>query len=86
MPDQHTVCHNDTMRRTTVMADDLTLERLKSLARDRGVSLGQIIREALNEKAAQYRPKPHSVGIASSRRGRVSETTATERVPPRSWR
>ena len=74
------------MRRTTIMAEEQTLEQLRDLARERGVSLGTVIREALQAKAAERRPVPRSLGIASSRAGRTSETTASGRVPPRSWR
>lgn len=78
--------HNDIMERTTVMADSETLERLRALARDRGKSLAEVVREALDEKAKEYRPKPTFLGIASSGRTNVAGTAATERVPPRSWR
>ena len=78
--------YNDAMERTTIMADEATMDRLRALARDRGVSLAQVVREALVEKAAEHRPKPRSVGIASSGPGRTSEQAATRRTPPRSWR
>jgi len=74
------------MIRTTIMADEETLARLRALAIERGISLAAVIREALAEKATEYRPKPLSLGIGASGRSDISETEATERVPPRSWR
>jgi hypothetical protein len=74
------------MKRTTIVADERTLDQLKALARDRGISFAQIIREALEAKATQFRPKPESLGIAASRRGsRTSERAGVGRTPPRSW-
>jgi hypothetical protein len=74
------------MVRTTVMADQQTMDRLKALARDRGVSLATIVREALEDKAKEYRPKPKSLGMGSSGRSDIATTEGSERVPPRSWR
>jgi len=74
------------MERTTVMATPETLRRLRALARDRGTSFAEVVREALDEKAGEYRPRPTSLGIASSGPNRVARTEATEPVPPVSWR
>ncbi|HXF71913.1 MAG TPA: ribbon-helix-helix protein, CopG family [Actinomycetota bacterium] len=74
------------MIRTTVMADERTMERLRALARERGVPLSHVVREALEEKARQYRPKPRSLGIGSSGPNRVASTLATEPQPPAPWR
>jgi hypothetical protein len=68
------------------MADPVTLERLKELARARGVSLAEVVREALDEKARSYRPKPISIGSGESKPSRTASETATRRQPPRSWR
>ena len=68
-----------------MMADQQTLDRLRALARDRGVSFATIVREALEAKAKEYRPKPH-LGIFDSGENDIASTVATERVPPRSWR
>ncbi|MGQ0678656.1 MAG: CopG family transcriptional regulator [Actinomycetota bacterium] len=38
------------MKRTTIVADESTLNRLSVLARSRGVSMGHLVREALREK------------------------------------
>lgn len=54
------------MKRTTIMADPEVVERLKRLAADRGVPFSEVVREALVEKAAEFRPKPRSLGIGQS--------------------
>jgi len=74
------------MKRTTIVADDHVVQKLKALARDRGVSFAVVAREALEDKALQYRPKPQSIGVAKSSHTKTAATTAGERQPPRSWR
>jgi hypothetical protein len=74
------------MLRTSIVADDHVIARLKGLARERGVSFSQVVREALEEKASTYRPKPKSIGVFRSSRTDIASTDATERVPPVSWR
>jgi hypothetical protein len=74
------------MERTTVMARPETLDRLRALARDRGTSFAEVVREALDEKAKEYRPTPTSLGIVSSGGSDVARNEATEPVPPMSWR
>jgi len=74
------------MKRTTIVADDHVVQKLKALARDRGVSFAEVAREALEDKAMQYRPKPQSMGVASSSPAKTAATTASKRQPPRSWR
>ena len=70
------------MVRTTVMADQIVMERLKALAAERGVSLSILIREALEEKAGEYRPKPSFMGMLDSGSTDTSTTIATDRLPP----
>lgn len=74
------------MKRTTIVADEQTLERLRALARKRNVSFAEVVREALDDKASEHRPKPKSLGIAGSGRSDVSEKAGVGRTPPRSWR
>jgi hypothetical protein len=73
------------MERTTVMADPEVLDRLRELARERGVSFAEVVREAMSEKALEYRPKPKSIGLFSSGRSDGSKA-ATDPQPPVSWR
>jgi hypothetical protein len=68
------------------MADEETVERLKALASDRGVAFSEVVREALAEKAAEYRPKPKSLGIAEWHKPSAAARNVSGRVPPRSWR
>ena len=51
------------------MADEATLDLLKNMARERHVSLAEVVREALQEKAQSYRPKPASIGAGRDGRG-----------------
>lgn len=75
--------HHTPMQRTTIMAEPETLERLRALARERGVSFAEVAREALQAKAAEYRPRPSCFGIGSSGRRDVSERAGVGRTPPR---
>jgi hypothetical protein len=74
------------MKRTTIMADEETLGRLQELARDQGRSFAAVVREAPDEKAATYRPRIESLGIASSEPSGTAAEKGSERTPPRSWR
>lgn len=69
-----------------MMLPEDTLERLRKLAADRRASLAEVIREALEEKARSYRPRPRSLGIAASGITDTARRTADERPAPRSWR
>ncbi len=73
------------MKRTTVMAEESTLDHLRRLADERGVSFAEVVREALEQKASEYRPRPRSVGVGSSGDDGVLRE-GEGRVPPRSWR
>lgn len=44
------------MERTTVMAEERVLHRLRALAKSRGVSFGELVREALEEKLEREQP------------------------------
>jgi hypothetical protein len=52
------------MSRTTIMADDGLLDRLRTIAKEEGVSLGEVIREALEWRARLSRRPPSFVGKA----------------------
>ena len=73
------------MERTTVMADPAVLERLKRLARQRGVPFSEVVREALADKAREFRPKPASLGAGRSAEG-IGAVDWEQRVPGRPWR
>ena len=74
------------MQRTTISIPDHLRQRLRALAAERRVSLAAIVREALEEKAAQYRPRPRSLGIGASGVRDTARRTAGERPEPRPWR
>jgi hypothetical protein len=70
------------MVRTTVMADPIVMERLKALAKERGVSLAAVVREALEAKSREYRPQHTWIGMFESEEpSDVASTLAVERVP-----
>ncbi len=74
------------IRRTTIVAPEEVLDRLRALAAERGVSLAAVIREALEEKAGRHRPKPRSLGIGASGRSDIAQRTAEEGFVPEPWR
>lgn len=74
------------MIRTTIMAEPDVIEKLRGLARERGVSFAEIAREALANKAAEFQPPLSCVGSGSSGRGKLARKAGAGRVPPRSWR
>jgi metal-responsive CopG/Arc/MetJ family transcriptional regulator len=73
------------MRTTISLPEDL-LRRLRLIAAERRTSMAALIREALEEKSANHRPKPRSLGIGASRHRDTASREASERQPPRSWR
>ena len=76
------------MRRTTIMAPEDLLERLRELARRRRVSLATVIREALEAKLGSEppRPRPTICGIAESGYTDTGELAGEIRPVPREWR
>ncbi len=70
------------MKRTTIVAPEELLERLRRVAEDRGISLASLIREALEEKANTCRPKPRSLGMGDSGRTDIARRTAEEPIVP----
>ena len=79
--------YNDGVRRTTIVAPEELLDRLQTIAHERGVSMACLIREAMEEKARSHWPKPKSIGIGDSGRTDVSQLASDWRqFEPRSWR
>lgn len=74
------------MVRTTIMADADLIDSLRALARARGLSFAEIVREALRQKASEFRPKPASLGAFESGIADVRAVHDTGRMAPRSWR
>ncbi|MBI4339379.1 MAG: ribbon-helix-helix protein, CopG family [Chloroflexi bacterium] len=82
----HHHCYHDAMERTTISLPEELLQRLRMIAAERRTSMAALVREALEEKARSYRPKPKSFGMGDSGYTDTSMRTTTERPEPRSWR
>jgi len=50
------------MSRTTVMADDELLDQLRAIARQDGISLGEVIRQGMEWRASTKRRVPSFLG------------------------
>jgi len=74
------------MRRTTIVAADELLNRLRRMAAERGTSMADLIREALEDKVRTDRPRPRSLGMGTSGYSDTAQRTGEERAVPRSWR
>ncbi len=74
------------MQRTTILAPEELLERLRHVAIERHTSMAALIREALEEKVKSHRPRPRSLGIGDSGHSDTARRTAEERPLPRPWR
>ena len=88
MPGHHRCYHDDierTMERTTVSLPKGLIKRLKIMAAERGVSMASIIREAVEERASQHRPKPH-LGIFDSGRTDISQLASDLKLDIPEWR
>jgi predicted DNA-binding protein len=62
-------------QKTTVYLDASDYQRLKTLARERGRTTAELVREAVAQYAAREMPRrrmPRSVGAARTRRGDVA--------------
>lgn len=74
------------MRRTTISIDDPLLRELHRMAEERRTSVAAIIREAVEEKLATFRPRPRSLGIGASGHADTARLAGDERPEPRPWR
>jgi len=50
------------MSRTTIMADEALLSELREIAKDEGISLGEVIRQGLEWRARTRRRIPSFIG------------------------
>jgi hypothetical protein len=76
------------MKRTTVMADEELLDRLREVARRDGVSLAEVIRQGLEWRAEQRPSPPGFIGIDASEEPPFDTARRSGELPfePRSWR
>jgi len=62
------------MRRTTIMAENELLEQLRAIARDEGLSLGEVIRQGLEWRVKTRRRVPSFIGKLASKGGPPHDT------------
>ena len=75
------------MKRTTIVAPQELLDKLRREAAERRISLASLIREALEEKAkSRPRPKPRSLGMGDSGYTDIARRAGEERPEPPPWR
>jgi hypothetical protein len=80
------VCHNGAVHRTTIVTPEHLVKRLRQMAAERGTSMAELIREALEEKVGSHRPRPRSLGLGASGHADTAQRAGDERPMPRSWR
>ena len=71
---------------TTLVIPEELKKKAKRVAADRGVSMSELIREALEEKLRSHRPPFRIIGIAESRLGDVARRSGEEPAIPEPWR
>ncbi len=76
------------MKRTTIMADEDLLERLRAVARRERLSLAEVIRQGLEWRARQRPPQPRFIGAGASSEAPHDTAQRSDgfRYEPRSWR
>ncbi len=74
------------MERTTISMPEELLQKLRLMAAERRTSMAALVREALEEKARSYRPRPRSWGIGASGYTDTARKAGDIRPEPRSWR
>src|SRR5882724_7195162 len=78
-PDAPRLCHDAIMTRTTIMADEEVLARLRLIAKESGVSLAEVIREALEARAHRSSSLTFIGSGRSSGRRDTARKSATHR-------
>ncbi len=68
------------MSRTTIMADDALLDRLRAIAKEEGVSLGEVIREGLEWRVRTRRRVPSFVGAVERDSGPGDTAERAEQI------
>jgi hypothetical protein len=80
--------YNDAMKRTTIMADERLLDRLRDIADRRGISMAEAVRRALETWAEEQDAPPRCQGAVASE-GEPFDTARRSgemQFYPRSWR
>ena len=78
--------YHDVVERTTLSIPGALLQQLKLVAAERGTSMAELVREAIEEKLAGHRPRPRSLGLGASGVADTAARSGDERPEPRSWR
>jgi plasmid stability protein len=74
------------MHRTTIVTPEHLIKRLRQMAAERGTSMAELIREALEAKVGSHQPRPRSLGLGASGHADTAQRAGDERPQPRSWR
>src|SRR5437016_12548894 len=80
------LCHNDGVRGATIVTPEHLLARLRKMAAERGTSMAELIREALEEKVSSGHTRPRSLGLGASGHRDTAQKAGEQRPKPRSWR
>lgn len=67
------------MKRTTISLPNELLERVRAIAAERRMFTAAVVREALEEKAKDHRPRPRSLGIGASGHSDTARMAGDER-------
>jgi hypothetical protein len=81
--------YHDVMRRYVLQADDALLERAREVAHERGVSMAQVVRDALEKELGDASAPQRSRLIGAFESGvsdNARKASRTPRVPSRPWR
>lgn len=79
--------YNDAMKRTTIVAPEELLERLRALAREEDTSLADIIRQGLEWRASHTGKKLRLIGAGQSQEPHDTARRAGDiDYTPQSWR
>jgi len=74
------------VQRTTISLPKELLQRLRIVAAEEGTSMAALIREALEAKVRDHRPRPRSLGIGASGHADTARRAGEERAGTREWR
>jgi hypothetical protein len=76
------------MKRMMIQADEQLLERARRLAAERGTSVAQVVRDALEQHlGGETIPPPlTSIGAVSSQRGDLSRRAGEDEFEPEPYR
>jgi hypothetical protein len=73
------------MQRLMIQAEESLIERTRRRAAERGVSMAQVVRDALERELGGPAPKPR-VGVFRSGSGDLSRRASEDEFVPEAWR